>query len=155
MVMSVGVLAMVDAKAAGVMYSRDPNRPEENTLIISAARGLGKSVVEGVVTPETYVLSRDHLEIIARTIPEQESMLVCRPDGEVEEVPLPDEMKGRPSLSDEEIKTLAEYAIAIENHYKSPQDIEWAIDKNDRPFILQTRPLMILNKRARPVPDPH
>ncbi len=152
MVMSVGVLAMVDAKAAGVMYSRDPNRPEENTLIISAARGLGKSVVEGVVTPETYVLSRDHLEIIERTIPEQESMLVCRPDGEVEEIPLPDEMKGRPSLSDEEIKTLAEYALAIENHYKSPQDIEWALDKNDRPFILQTRPLMILNKRARPVP---
>ncbi len=153
MVMSVGVLAMVDAKVAGVMYSRDPNRPKEDILIVSAARGLGKSVVEGVVTPETYVLSRENLEIIERNIPEQKSMFVCRPDEDLEEVPLPEEMKGRPSLSDEEIKTLAEYAIAIENHYESPQDIEWAIDRNGRPYILQTRPLMILTREpTKPVP---
>ncbi|MDI6889573.1 MAG: PEP/pyruvate-binding domain-containing protein [Thermodesulfovibrionales bacterium] len=153
MVMSVGVLEMIDAKAAGVMYSRDPNRPKEDTLIISAARGLGKSVVEGVVTPEAYVLSRDNLEIIERNIPEQKAMFVCRADGEIEEVSLPVEMKGKPSLSEEEIKTLAEYAIAIENHYESPQDIEWAIDKGGRPYILQTRPLMILTREpTRPVP---
>lgn len=62
-------------------------------------------------------------------------------------------MKGRSCLSDEQIETLAEYAIVIENHYKYPQDIEWAIDKDDRPYILQTRPLMILEKEiTKPVP---
>ncbi|MDI6889572.1 MAG: PEP/pyruvate-binding domain-containing protein [Thermodesulfovibrionales bacterium] len=153
MVMSVGVVVMIDAKAAGVMYSRDPNNPKADTLIISVVRGLGKYIVEGVVTPETYVLSIHPLEIIKRTVPEQKSMLICRPDGEVEEVPLPEEIKGKPSLSDEQIKSLAEYAIAIENHYKSPQDIEWAIDKDGRPYILQTRPLMILTREpTRPVP---
>lgn len=83
----------------------------------------------------------------------QKTMIVCRTDGEVEEVPLPDEMKVKPCLSEEQIKTLAGYAIAIENYYKYPQDIEWAIDKNNRVYILQTRPLMILEKEtAKPVP---
>ena len=163
MVMSVGVLAMIDAKAAGVMYSKDPNNPEADTLIISAARGLGKSVVDGVVTPETYIISRNNppsfskggmggFEIISKNIPEQKSMYICRPDGEIEEVILTDELKGIPILNDEQIKALAEYAIALENHYKSPQDIEWAIDRDDRPFILQTRPLIIMKEKARPVP---
>jgi pyruvate,water dikinase len=151
-VMSVGVLAMVDAKAAGVMYTRDPNNPEEDTIIISAVRGLGESVVDGVVTPETFILSRNRLEIINRNIPGQRCMYVCRPAGELEEVFLTDEIKGKPSLSDLQIKSLADYAIAIENHYKTPQDIEWAIGRDERLYILQTRPLVILKKRARPVP---
>lgn len=153
MVMAVGVLAMIDAKAAGVIYSRNPNKPKADTLIISAVRGLGKSVVEGVVTPETYILSRHPLSIIEKKIPPQKTMIVCRAGGEVEDVLLPDEMKVKPCLSEEQIKTLAGYAIAIENHYKYPQDIEWAIDKNNSVYILQTRPLMILEKEtAKPVP---
>jgi pyruvate,water dikinase len=160
MAMSVGILSMIDAKAAGVMYSRDPNNPKDGTLMISAVPGLCKSVVEGVVTPESYIISRQHLdnlpttplkrgderefEIIQKTIPERKSMLACRPDGEVEEVPLPQEMRGKPCLTDEQIKTLAEYAIVIEKHYQYPQDIEWAIDRDGRVFILQTRPLQML-----------
>src|SRR4030067_2180265 len=151
-VMSVGVLAMVDAKSAGVMYTRDPNNPKDDTIIISAVRGLGESVVDGVVTPETFTLSRNRLEIITRNIPEQKCMYVCRPDGELEEILLPDEIKGKPSLSDIQLKTLADYAIAIENHYKTPQDIEWAIGKDDRLYILQTRPLMTLKEKTKPVP---
>lgn len=151
--MSVGVLKMIDAKTAGVIYSRDPNKPKADTLIISAVRGLGKSVVEGVVSPETYILSRHPLTIIEKKIPTQKTMIVCRAGGEVEEVLLPAEMKVKPCLSEEQIKTLAGYAIAIENHYKYPQDIEWAIDKDNRVYILQTRPLIILEKEtAKPVP---
>jgi pyruvate,water dikinase len=151
-VMSVGVLAMVDAKSAGVMYTRDPNNPEDDTIIVSAVRGLGESVVKGVVTPETFTLSRNRLEIITRNVPAQKCMYVCRPDGELEEVFLADEIKGQPCLSDIQIKTLADYAIAIENHYKVPQDIEWAIGRDDRLYILQTRPLLTLKKKTKPVP---
>jgi pyruvate,water dikinase len=143
MVMSVGVLVMVDAKAGGVIYTKDPNNPDADTLIINVVRGLGKCLVEGTVTPETYILSRG-LEIIKKTIPEQKRMLVCRPDGEVEEVAISDDMKGKPCLSDEEIKVLAGYAVAIEDHYKYPQDIEWVIDRDGRPYIVQTRPLQML-----------
>src|SRR4030066_2224056 len=151
-VMSVGVLAMVDARAAGVMYTRDPNNPEEDTLIISAARGLGKSVVDGVVTPETYTVAKNNLETIKKSMPEQKSMFVCKPEGELQEVSLSEEMQETPSLTFEQIKTFAEYSIAIENHYKAPQDIEWAIDKDGTPYILQTRPLLILKEKTRSVP---
>src|SRR4030066_2390627 len=151
-VMSVGVLAMVDARAAGVMYTRDPNNPEDDTIIISAARGLGKSVVDGVVTPETYTVAKNNLETIKKSMPEQKSMFVCKPEGELQEVSLSEEMQETPSLGCEQIKTLSEYAIAIENHYKAPQDIEWAIDKDGTPYILQTRPLLILKEKTRSVP---
>src|SRR4030043_195127 len=150
--MSVGVLAMVDARAAGVIYTRDPNNPEEDYLIISAARGLGESVVDGVVTPETYTVSKNNLETIKKNMPDKKGMFVCKPEGELQEVSLSEEMQGNPSLGCEQIKTLAEYAIAIENHYKAPQDIEWAIDKDGTPYILQTRPLLILKEKTRSVP---
>lgn len=146
MVMSVGVITMVDAIAGGVMYSKDPNAPQNDNIIISAIRGLGKCAVEGVVTPETYIVSR-HLQpftIIEKKIPMQETMLICKPDGELEEVLLPDDVKGKSCLTDEQIKTLARYAVAIEDHYKCPQDIEWAIDKQHRVYILQTRPLRVI-----------
>ncbi len=151
-VMSVGVLAMVDARAAGVIYTKDPNNPEEDTLIISAARGLGKSVVDGVVTPETYTVSKNNLETIKKNMPDQKSMFVCKPEGELQEVSLSEEMQETPSLGCEQIKTLSEYAIAIENHYKAPQDIEWAVDKDGTPYILQTRPLLILKEKTKSVP---
>ncbi len=145
MVMSVGVVTMVDAAAGGVMYSKDPNSPQKDMIIISAIRGLGKCAVEGVVTPETYIVS-SHPEIALKEkkIPVQDTMLICKPDGELKEVLLPDDMKGKPCLIDEQIKALAGYAVALENHYNGPQDIEWAIDKQGRINILQTRPLRVL-----------
>ena len=78
MVMPVGILGMIDAKAGGVMYSRDPNDPENDTIIISAIRGLGKCVVDGLLTPETYWVSRSSGgKIIDRKLPKQTKMLVC------------------------------------------------------------------------------
>jgi pyruvate,water dikinase len=144
MIMPVGVLVMIDAKAAGVIYTKDPNNPNEDTLMISAVQGLGEYTVEGAVTPQTYLVSRHpYLHIIGKKIPEQKSMLVCRPAGELKEVPLPGEMIGKSCITDHEINVLAEYALSIEDHYKTPQDIEWAIGKDGRLYILQTRPLVI------------
>jgi len=154
MVMTVGVLRMIDARAGGVIYSRDPNNPENDTIIVSAVHGLGKYVVDGVVTPETYILSKHPpIDIIEKKSPAQKTMLVCKPDGELTEVTLSDDMKEKPSLADNQIKTLAHYAVAIENHYQCPQDIEWAIDKDNTPYILQARPLKIVTKETlKPIP---
>jgi len=155
MAMSVGILAMVDAKEAGVIYSRDPNKPEAGTLVINAVRGMGWCAVEGVITPETYIVSRyPSLDIIERNIPEASGMVVCRADGKLEQVPLSENMKGMPCLDDEQVRALAHYAILIENHHNYPQDVEWAIDKNDRIYLLQARPLMIMAKvTTKPVPS--
>lgn len=144
MVMAVGVLSMVDAIAGGVMYSRDPNDPEAKHILINAIYGLGKWVADGVVTPDSYTVSR-HPEdnIIDKRISKQEKMLTCKKDGELEEITVPEEKRGKQCLTDEQIRILARYALELERHYGSPQDIEWVVGSNKKVYILQSRPLGI------------
>ncbi|HMK60183.1 MAG TPA: PEP/pyruvate-binding domain-containing protein [Dissulfurispiraceae bacterium] len=151
MVMSVGVLRMIDATAAGVIYSRDPNNARSDNIVVSSVFGLGKSVVDGTVTPETYRVTRD-LDIAARDMHSQKKKIICSAAGSTEEVDIP-EIPGQQSISDPDIKKLAQYAIAIEKHYGGPQDIEWALDSSGAMYILQTRPLRIVEKApARAIP---
>ncbi len=154
MIMSVGVLRMIDAMAGGVIYTSDPNRPKNNDIIISAVHGLGKCVVDGTITPETYIVTRNPAITIAeKNIPMQKRMLFCTLEGNIGEIPLPEAVAGTPSINDEQIKLLSDYAITIEKHYGCPQDIEWALDKNGKPFMLQTRPLRVIEKETpRSVP---
>ena len=121
MVMAVGVLNMVDAVAGGVMYSRDPNDPSTDHILINAVHGLGVTVVDGTVTPDTYTVSR-HPEgtIIDRRISDQEKMLINAEAGELKEVPVPDDRKGKQCLTDEQIRILAKYALALEHYYGCP-----------------------------------
>jgi len=154
MVMAIGVVEMIDAKASGVMYSRDPTEAGRYAIIINAVWGLGPYAVDGVVTPNTYVVSRDaDRTILEKNIPVQRVMLACNPEGDVAEAKVPNEKRGQPCLTDNQIKALAEYALILERCYEKPQDIEWALDPNDNLFIIQARPLRILaEKPSKPIP---
>jgi pyruvate, water dikinase len=145
MVMAVGVLNMVDAIAGGVMYSRDPNDPSAEHILINAIHGLGLWVVDGTITPDTYTVSR-HQEgnILDKRISDQEKMLLNGKDGELQEVAVPENKRGKQVLSDEQIKMLSGYGLELEKYYGSPQDIEWAVGSDKKIYILQSRPLRIL-----------
>lgn len=146
MIMPVGVLSIVNACAGGVMYSKNPNNPESNNIIINAVRGLGKLIVDGTINAESYIVSRTpHLNVIEKIPGKQKKMLICKEEGGIEEIPLPNEIKDF-SLTEKEILTLAEIAIKIENYYETPQDIEWAIDEDRNIFILQARSLRLEKK---------
>ena len=142
--MSVACLQMVDSKASGVMYSRHPVLIMEDTVIINAVWGLGAYVVEGILTPDTYRVAKDAdstiLETTAHPKPVQ---LVNSPEGGVEEIPVPPELQAIPCLTPDQIKTLASYAVKLEEHYGVPQDIEWALDQEGRLLVLQSRPLRL------------
>ncbi|WP_028842592.1 PEP/pyruvate-binding domain-containing protein [Thermodesulfovibrio yellowstonii] len=148
MVMAVGVLRMVNARVGGVMYSKNPNNPDSNNIIINAVKGLGKLIVDGAVNAETYVISRKpELKLIEKIPSKQNIMLICKEEGDIEEITLPngsDEF----SLEEQEALALSKIAIQIENYYESPQDIEWVIDEDGSIFILQARPLRILEKKT-------
>lgn len=146
MVMAVGVLSMVNARAGGVMYSKNPNNPESENIIINAVKGLGKLVVDGTVTAETYVVNRKG-EIIEKLHGKQNKMIICKEQGDIEEIPLPDNI-AQISLTDEEVLKLSNLAKKIEEYYESPQDIEWAIDEEGNIFILQARQLRIPEKKS-------
>ncbi|MBF0609407.1 MAG: phosphoenolpyruvate synthase [Magnetococcales bacterium] len=153
--MAVGILEMVDSKVSGVIFSDDPNEPGSNRIIINAIWGLGMCLVDGMVTPETYIVPKDDITRVIQTMPtEQVTMVVCTSGGSLKEVPLPDEAEETPCLKNSQIAELARYAKLLENHFGTAQDIEWVIDSNDRLLILQSRPLVVTAKeeqKARPI----
>ncbi len=138
--MCVGCMAMVDAVAGGVMYSRDPTDIRSDAVFINAVHGLAKSVVDGSVTPDLWVVSRaEPPAIIKKEVRDKELKAVCLPgEGVYLEA---DEQGGVAALSDEQALALARIALTLEEHFKAPQDIEWSIDPDGRIMILQSRPL--------------
>ena len=143
MAMCVGVLAMVDAKAGGVAYSQNALDSSDRTVHISSTWGLPKSVVDGDVEADMFVLERSEpLRIIDRRIAHKESQFICFPEEGVCRL----DLTGRdqadiPSLTDGQVEALARTALRLEQHYGSPQDVEWALDKNDDLVFLQSRAL--------------
>lgn len=140
--MPVGFLVMADAIASGVVYTADPSRPEARVVLVHVVKGLGPSLVDGRTSPETICVERDpELRIGLRRASFQTSIVVSTPDGGVRDEPLPRELASEPCLKDEEVLSLARMAVAIDEHFGSPQDIEWAMDAERRLWLLQSRPL--------------
>ncbi len=146
--MSVGCVSMLDARSAGVMYSSNPVQVsyENDFVIINSVYGLGKLLVDGSVTPDSFNVSKESQKIVQKIIAKKSKQLLLKNDGGTSLTNLPDDFAELPSLSDDEILRLFEIARKIERHYGSPQDIEWAIDKSGELFILQTRPLRIIKQ---------
>ena len=142
--MSVGCVSMVDAAAAGVAYTRCPVNPADDRVMISSIFGLGKSLVDGTLAPDVFRVTREETQVIQETVSDKPVRLVMNDRGGTVEEQVPEEERGQPSLSDEHIRQLAEYAIKLESHYSSPQDIEWALDQSGQIQLLQTRPLQVV-----------
>ncbi|MFZ3048977.1 MAG: PEP/pyruvate-binding domain-containing protein [Desulfatirhabdiaceae bacterium] len=140
--MSVGFLKMVDAISGGVMYSRNPVDDQDDSILINSVWGLPKSVVDGSISCDVFFVGRGtNLRVIEQNISSKTIKYVCYPqEGVCRQELLPEESL-EPSITDSQILSLAEVALAIEAHYGMPQDIEWAIDASGEIFILQCRPL--------------
>ena len=99
------------------------------------------SVVDGSITPDSYVVSREPRAIIERRVAEQNTMVICSSEGNIKQADIPGSMKNKSCLPVELINILSDHAVALEDHYGRPQDIEWAVDRDNQIYILQTRPL--------------
>ena len=154
MPMAVFVLEMIDSRSSGVLYTLNPGYPEKDETMFSSVWGQGQYAVGGTVSPDMFILDRtNNGAIINRTVPEKNVKLALKPDGGVEEVPVPEKDRSKPSISDEEIRMLYHYSSLIERHFGIPQDIEWAIDNDMRVLILQARPLNIRRVITAAAPD--
>ncbi|MHA1722903.1 MAG: phosphoenolpyruvate synthase [Candidatus Baldrarchaeia archaeon] len=149
---SVAVQQMVDAKAAGVMFTLHPATGDRDKIMIEANWGLGESVVSGAVTPDTYIVDKKTLKILEKHIAEKKVEYIRDPKtGKTIHAEVPPERRNMPALTDEEIIELAKYGIQIENHYQHPQDIEWAIDRHTgKIYILQARPETVWSLKQAP-----
>ncbi len=146
--MAVGCVTMVDSASSGVIYTRDPIRPEDDSLVIYSIYGLGKYLVDGTLMPDVFRVSRDSLEAEHTEIEEKPVKLVTCAERGTTEVPVPEAEQGLPSLDEDQVRQLAEFALKVEEHYGGPHDIEWAIDPEGRPFLLQARPLRVIETKA-------
>jgi pyruvate,water dikinase len=147
--MSVACMRMVDARSAGVIYTANPVDPDEPVLIVNAVWGLGKYVVDGTLTPDSFLVSKETLEVLDEEVAEKAVQLVTNREGGVNEVDVIEEDRLRPSLTADQIKKLGDYAVKIENHYGEPQDIEWVIGRDEHVYMMQTRPLRVYRKAER------
>jgi pyruvate,water dikinase len=140
--MSVACIQMVESVASGVAYSRHPYKILDDNVLISAVWGLGPYAVDGVITPDSYKVAKDaHRTILQTEVSTKPVQLVSNPDGGLMEVPVEADRRDTPCLSPEQIRSLADYAIRLEQHYGCPQDMEWALDHDNNLMVLQTRPL--------------
>ncbi|MCS7124221.1 MAG: phosphoenolpyruvate synthase [Candidatus Bathyarchaeota archaeon] len=149
---SVGIQKMVNARAAGVMFSINPVTGDPNQIVIEGNFGLGESVVSGAVTPDEFVVDKRTMKIIGKRIATKKVMYTLDPvAGKTVHVDVPVEKQNQPCLSDEEVLKLAELAIKIEQHYGKPQDIEWAVDSDlsfpQNIFIVQSRPETVWSQK--------
>ena len=142
--MSVGCVSMINATAAGVVYTRNPINPRDDAILVNSIFGLGKYIVNGRLTPDEFRISRDDGRMMSAKIARKPVRLINKPDGGTVEEPVPSDQQNTPSLTEAQLKELAGYATLLEDHYRSPQDIEWAVDTSGKIFLLQSRPLQIL-----------
>lgn len=150
--MAVVVQTMVDARTAGVMFTRSPTSGDKSVITIEGAWGLGSAVVSGEVTPDRWVMGKITGEISVRDISDKHIRQVAAPAGGIVDEALPDDLRTAPCLSDEELQALRTVGRRIEKHYGRPQDIEWAIDRSGALLLLQSRPETVWSARdAAPV----
>ena len=142
---AVPVQKMIQSQTSGVMFTVEPVSSDDTKIVVEAIWGLGEAIVSGAVTPDLYLLDKSTLAILERKIAAQEWKLVRNPKSKDaleanERVFIRQDDLARQKLSDAEIRAIAEVGKRIEQHYGTPQDIEWARDE-DGLYILQTRPV--------------
>ena len=148
--LAVVVQQMVDAESAGVMFTANPSNGRRDETVISAAWGLGESVVSGAVNTDNIVVRTSDGTIVSNEIADKAVMSVYA-EQRTQERPVPADQRKRPVLSEAEVAELAAYGTRIENHYGTPQDIEWA--RADGNFwILQARPITALPEPEAAMP---
>eukprot|EP00003_Mantamonas_plastica_P007608 TRINITY_DN1645_c0_g1_i1.p1 TRINITY_DN1645_c0_g1~~TRINITY_DN1645_c0_g1_i1.p1 ORF type:complete len:807 (-),score=321.93 TRINITY_DN1645_c0_g1_i1:19-2439(-) len=147
--LSAVVQMMVFSKSAGVMFTLGVANGDKTKVDIEAAFGLGEFVVGGKVSPHNFMVDKETMTIVEKDISPLRIMLQRNEAGGCVEVPVPEEMQNEPTLTDEQVLQLAEYALSIEKHYGRPMDIEWGLDeRTNKLWILQARPETVWSNKA-------
>jgi pyruvate,water dikinase len=149
----VAVLKMVNARAAGVIFTADPNSGDPSRIIVEANWGLGESVVGGESMPDTYIIDKKTLRFLEKKLGSKSRCVLPEERGVVEQE-TPRELTCSFCLSEEEAVEIARGGALLEAHFGAPQDAEWAID-DELPFPaniiwLQARN-EVLAKKKQPV----
>lgn len=145
--LAVVVQKMVDSKKSGVMFTANPINNNKEEIMINASWGLGEAVVSGIVSPDEYIIDKKTRKTSEIHIAEKNLMVIKDKDGvgtvevKVENHIGPEYVK-KECLTEEELNTLIDFGLKIEELYGTYQDIEWGFDGDTKElYILQSRPI--------------
>lgn len=150
--LSVGVQKMVraDLGSSGVMFTIDTESGFSNAVLINSIFGLGENIVQGKVTPDEFYVFKPTGAIISKILGHKDIKMVYNSGGKkpVKDVKIPANDQYKPSLSDKQVIELAKWGMIIEDHYRRPMDIEFAVDgRTGESFITQARPETVQSQK--------
>lgn len=149
--LAVVVQELVDAEAAGILFTADPLTGAPDIVQIDAAWGLGEAVVGGEVTPDTFRADAGSGAVLSRRIGDKSVMTVRTPHG-TETRPVPPRRRRRPCLTPDHVRRLVRLGTRVAEELGTHVDVEWARAGEDL-FVLQARPITALGSPdSRPDP---
>jgi rifampicin phosphotransferase len=140
--LAVVVQQMVEADAAGILFTANPINGRRDEMVLNTAWGLGEAIVGGLVSPDTIVADKATGKVKSVEVAEKTVITVLTESGTREE-PLDEARRHTQVLQEAEVNALDELALRIENYYGAPQDIEWC-RRDGQFFIVQSRPITAL-----------
>ena len=141
--MSVVVQEMIPSTISGVMFTANPVTGDKSEMLINSCWGLGEAIVSGLVTPDNIVVTKEGFGVKSMDVPEKPTMLTLASGQGIEQISVPADKVSPPSITNSQIEELARLGHAVEEHYGSPQDIEWCF-LGDTLSLLQSRPITTL-----------
>lgn len=148
--LSVGIQQMVAVKseAAGVMFTIDTETGFRNAVVITSIYGIGENIVQGRVSPDEFIVFKPTMAILKKRVGTKKQKMVPASLSRTKNVAVSKQDQERFSITDDQVKTLAHWAMLIEEHYGKPMDIEWALDEDDgQLYIVQARSETVQSRR--------
>lgn len=144
--MPVLIQEMIESTSSGIVFSMSPDNAEQ--MVIESVFGLNQALVDGSIGPDRWVLSRaDHsIESCHRGGQDKKLAIVSN---ELDYIPLSDEDKNTPPLTDNQVSAVARTARNLEDFFSAPQDVEWTF-LGDELIVLQSRPITTIGKTKDP-----
>lgn len=148
--LSVGIQQMVAVRSecAGVMFTIDTESGFKNAVVVSSIYGLGENIVQGHVSPDEFTVFKPTRAILKRKLGTKKVKMIPVAGSKTKNVEVLVHDQERFSINDDQVKTLADWGIKIEEHYGHPMDIEWALDEDDgQLYIVQARSETVQSRR--------
>jgi pyruvate,water dikinase len=148
--LSVGIQQMVAVRSecAGVLFTIDTESGFKNAVVVSSIYGLGENIVQGHVSPDEFIVFKPTMAILKRKLGTKKMKMVPIGNSRTKNIDVLVRDQERYSITDDQVRTLADWGKKIEDHYGHPMDIEWALDEDDKQlYIVQGRAETVQSRR--------
>ena len=148
--LSVGIQQMVAVRSecAGIMFTIDTESGFKNAVVVSSIYGLGENIVQGHVSPDEFIVFKPTRAIIKRKLGTKKVKMIPIAGSKTKNTEVSVHDQERFSINDDQVRTLADWGMKIEEHYGHPMDMEWALDEDDgQLYIVQARSETVQSRR--------